>query len=84
MPNVSFSFFFTAFVGIPITEGATTVDALVLQLPVGEINRIMTGDNNWEADGLGESGETYLVSLGSRLSVLNSRFPALKQKAKVC
>ncbi len=50
-----------AFVGIPITEGATTVGALVLQLPVGEINKIMTGDNNWKTDGLGESGETYLV-----------------------
>ena len=50
-----------AFVGIPITEGTTTVGALVLQLPVGEINRIMTGDNNCELDGLGDSGETYLV-----------------------
>ncbi len=50
-----------AFVGIPITEGATTVGALVLQLPVGEINKIMTGDSNWEMDGLGTSGETYLV-----------------------
>ena len=50
-----------AFVGIPITEDASTVGALVLQLPVGEINKIMTGNNNWEADGLGESGETYLV-----------------------
>ena len=50
-----------AFVGIPITEGAITVGALVLQLPVGEINKIMTGDNNWESDGLGQSGETYLV-----------------------
>jgi class 3 adenylate cyclase len=50
-----------AFVGIPITEGAITLGALVLQLPVGEINKIMTGDNNWATDGLGESGETYLV-----------------------
>ncbi len=50
-----------AFVGIPIIDGATTVGALVLQLPVGEINKIMTGDNNWETDGLGKSGETYLI-----------------------
>lgn len=50
-----------AFVGMPITEDGRTVGALVLQLPVGEINKIMTGNNNWEADGLGESGETYLV-----------------------
>ncbi len=50
-----------AFVGIPITEGATAVGALVLQLPVGEINKIMTGNNSWKTDGLGNSGETYLV-----------------------
>ncbi len=50
-----------AFVGIPITEGANTIGALVFQLPVGEINKIMTGNGNWEVDGLGESGETYLV-----------------------
>ena len=50
-----------AFVGIPITEGAATIGALVLQLPVAEINKIMTGSNNWKADGLGESGETYIV-----------------------
>ncbi len=50
-----------AFVGIPITKGAETVGALVLQMPVDEINKIMTGDNNWKRDGLGDSGETYLV-----------------------
>ena len=50
-----------AFVGIPITKGAVTIGALVLQLPVDEINKIMTGDNNWKTDGLGDSGETYLV-----------------------
>ncbi len=50
-----------AFVGMPVTEGAEVIGALVLQLPVDEINRIMTGSNNWEADGLGQSGETYLV-----------------------
>lgn len=50
-----------SFVGMPITEGAEVIGALVLQLPVDEINKIMTGDNNWTADGLGESGETYLV-----------------------
>ena len=50
-----------AFVGIPITEGSMTIGALVFQLPVGEINKIMTGNNNWADDGLGESGETYLV-----------------------
>ena len=50
-----------AFVGVPLLDGSNTVGALVFQLPVDEINRVMTGDNNWEADGLGTSGEAYLV-----------------------
>ncbi len=50
-----------AFIGMPITEGSETIGALVLQLPVNEINRITTGNFNWEEDGLGTSGETYLV-----------------------
>ncbi len=50
-----------SFIGMPITEGSETIGALVLQLPVDEINRIMTGNFNWEEDGLGASGETYLV-----------------------
>ena len=50
-----------AFVGIPITRGPETVGALVFQFPVDAINRIMTGYQQWEEYGLGESGETYLV-----------------------
>ena len=50
-----------AFIGISVTDGMETIGALVFQLPVDEINRIMTGNFNWENDGLGKSGETYLV-----------------------
>ena len=50
-----------AFLGIPVVDGAQTLGALVVQLPIDEIDAIMTGNQNWRADGLGESGETYLV-----------------------
>ena len=30
-------------------------------MPVDKINSIMTGDKKWKEDGLGNSGETYLV-----------------------
>ena len=50
-----------AFIGIPIIKNSQTMGALVLQLPVNEIDNIMTGNQNWKNDGLGESGETYLV-----------------------
>ena len=50
-----------SFIGRTITEGSETVGALILQLPIDEVNNIMTGNENWKEDGLGESGETYLV-----------------------
>ncbi len=50
-----------SFIGRTITEGSETVGALIFQLPIDEVNNIMTGNGNWKEDGLGESGETYLV-----------------------
>ncbi len=49
------------FVGIPIIEDGVAIGGLVIQLPIDEVNKIMTGNGNWEKDGLGKSGETYLV-----------------------
>ena len=34
---------------------------LALQLPTANINAVMTGNQDWDDDGLGETGETYLV-----------------------
>jgi class 3 adenylate cyclase len=50
-----------AFIASPIFNGTRRLGVLVFQLPADEINRIMTGDRNWPSEGLGESGETYLV-----------------------
>lgn len=50
-----------AFVGAAIYDGPEAIGVLALQLPVDEINNVMTGGQDWRADGLGESGESYLV-----------------------
>ncbi len=50
-----------AFIGSPIFKGSNLIGILLLQLPVDEINRIMTGNFQWEQDGLGKTGETILV-----------------------
>jgi len=50
-----------AFIAAPIFDQSTFVGVLALQFPVDEINRVMTGNKNWQNDGLGYSGETYLV-----------------------
>jgi len=50
-----------AFIASPIFDGEEFVGVLALQFPVDDINRVMTGNKNWQKDGLGASGETYLV-----------------------
>ena len=50
-----------AFVASPIFDQSTLVGVMAFQLSTDEIDNIMTGDRNWEADGLGKSGEINLV-----------------------
>ncbi len=50
-----------AFIGSPIFQQSNLIGILLLQLPVDEINRIMTGNFQWKKDGLGKTGETILV-----------------------
>jgi len=50
-----------AFVATPIHDGQEPLGVLVLQIAISEINAVMTGDERWQADGLGKSGETFLV-----------------------
>jgi class 3 adenylate cyclase len=50
-----------AFMAAPIFRGSTLLGILAVQLPVDEINKVMTGNRQWRSHGLGETGETYLV-----------------------
>ena len=49
------------FVGTPIFDGSEAVGILAVQISVDEINRVMTGGRSWAENGLGETGESYLV-----------------------
>ena len=62
-----------SFMAAPIVDGAWLLGVLVFQMPIGEIDRVMTNNRNWRKDGLGETGETYLVG-PDRLLRSNSRF----------
>ncbi len=62
-----------AFIAGPIYDGNYIVGILAIQLPVDEINNVLTGNKNWERDGLGKTGETYLVG-GDFLMRSVSRF----------
>lgn len=50
-----------AFIAGPIYDGTRRVGILAVQVPIDEINRVLTGNQNWQKDGLGDTGETYLV-----------------------
>ena len=62
-----------AFIASPIFDGDEFIGVLALQFPVDDINRVMTGNKNWQKDGLGQSGETYLVGSDHRMRSV-SRF----------
>ncbi len=62
-----------SFIAAPIVDGAWLLGVLVFQLPVGEIDNVMTSNQNWEIDGLGETGESYLVGPDFKMRS-NSRF----------
>jgi class 3 adenylate cyclase len=62
-----------AFLGAPIYDGSQIVGILAVQLPIDELDSIMTAKGQWAEVGLGESGETYLVG-SDFLMRSNSRF----------
>jgi class 3 adenylate cyclase len=63
----------SAFIGTPVFEGGRAIAVLVLQMSADAIDRVMTGGKQWERDGLGKTGEAYLVG-ADYLMRSNSRF----------
>jgi serine phosphatase RsbU (regulator of sigma subunit)/anti-sigma regulatory factor (Ser/Thr protein kinase) len=51
----------TAFIAAPILRGNQTIGVLAAQVSIDRINDLMTGHRNWKAEGLGDTGETYLI-----------------------
>ncbi|QWT23876.1 HAMP domain-containing protein [Subtercola sp. PAMC28395] len=50
-----------AWIMSPVGENGVTSGVMALQVPISQINTIMTADNGWAEDGLGATGETYLA-----------------------
>ncbi len=44
-----------------IADGGEVIGALAIELPIDRINGVMTVGGEWELNGLGATGETYLV-----------------------
>jgi signal transduction histidine kinase len=55
-----------AFLAAPIFRAGAAVGVLVIQVSIDELNRVMTGDRQWRAAGLGDTGQTYIVGYDGR------------------
>ncbi len=56
-----------SFIASPIFDGNKKIGVLLFQVSINEINRVMTGNYNWENEGLGKSGETYIIGSDYRM-----------------
>ena len=45
-----------------INEKNEIISIIVIQIPINKINNIMTGNQNWENEGFGKTGEAYLIA----------------------
>jgi class 3 adenylate cyclase len=50
-----------AFIGTPIFDGPRVIAVMILRIPNEQIASILSGNESWEAEGLGKSGEVYLL-----------------------
>lgn len=62
-----------AFIGTPIFDGDKKIGTLIFQIPIEKIDAIATSDKEWKEEGLGESGECYVMGMDGRMRT-NSRF----------
>ena len=50
-----------AFVGTPVFEGPRMIAIMVLRLPIEPVSKALSGNRQWQAEGLGKTGEVYLL-----------------------
>lgn len=62
-----------AFAAITIYDGLEVAGILALQMPISELNKVMTSDRQWESSGMGESGEVFIAGR-NHLMRTDSRF----------
>jgi len=50
-----------SFIATPIFDKGKKIGVLVFQMPIDEINNIMTNHQQWKTAGMGDSGESYII-----------------------
>jgi HAMP domain-containing protein len=62
-----------SFMAAPIFEGDKKIGTLIFQIPADKIDAITTNKKIWREEGLGETGECYIIGKDCKLRT-NSRF----------
>ncbi len=52
----------SAFLGTPVYDKNELVGVLIMQIPLEEVDNTMTSSKQWAKDGMGKSGESYIVA----------------------
>jgi class 3 adenylate cyclase len=52
---------------VPVAVNGTIIGTLAIEMPIDEINAVMTGGGDWAGSGLGRTGETYIVGADDKL-----------------
>ncbi|MBT30316.1 MAG: hypothetical protein CMO01_11715 [Thalassobius sp.] len=68
-----------SFIASPIFKNGKKIGVLIFQMPVNQINKIMTGDKSWEREGQGKTGECYVVGSDMKLRSLPRKFQEDKE-----
>jgi len=50
-----------AFIGAPIRVAGATAGVLAMQISIREVDRVMTGEQRWQDEGFGRTGQAYAV-----------------------
>lgn len=56
-----------AFVAAPVWRRGEKIGVLAIQISIAEVNRVMTANRNWREEGLGETGQAYIVGADGAL-----------------
>ena len=63
-----------AFISSPIYDGDEMVGVLIFQMPISNINNVMTSNKKWSEVGLGMTGETYLIDAKTKSLSIRREF----------
>ena len=56
-----------SFISTPIYDGNSLIAVLIFQMPVDRINDVINHEKSWEHNGLGQTGQSYLIGADQKL-----------------